>query len=69
MHESGLDDARSTDPVERLLEDSWEQRGERASRRELTVEAIAAGCFLLVASRWPSPLCCCTPSTRCSSRS
>src|SRR5450759_1670104 len=49
MHENGLDDARSNDPVERLLEDSWEQRGERASRRELTVEAIAAGSFLLVA--------------------
>ncbi len=49
MHESGLDDARSDDPVERLLEDSWEHRGERATRRELTVEAIAAASFLLVA--------------------
>jgi diguanylate cyclase (GGDEF)-like protein len=49
MHENGLDDARSNDPVERLLEDSWEQRGERASRRELTVEAIAAVSFLLIA--------------------
>jgi diguanylate cyclase (GGDEF)-like protein len=49
MHETGLEDARSSDPVERLLEDSWEHRGERASRRELLVEALAAGSFLLVA--------------------
>ncbi len=49
MHESGLEDARSTDPVERLLEDSWEHRGERASQRELVVESLAAGGFLLVA--------------------
>jgi diguanylate cyclase (GGDEF)-like protein len=49
MQDNGLDDARSSDPVERLLEDSWEHRGERASRRELTVEAVAAGGFLLVA--------------------
>jgi diguanylate cyclase (GGDEF)-like protein len=49
MHESGLEDARSTDPVERLLEDSWKHRGQRASRRELLVESLAAGSFLLVA--------------------
>ena len=55
MHESGLDDARSNDPVERLLEDSWEHRGQRASRRELKVEAIAAGSFLLVAIPLATP--------------
>jgi diguanylate cyclase (GGDEF)-like protein len=49
MHETALEDARSSDPVERLLEDSWEHRGEKASRRELLVEALAAGGFLLVA--------------------
>jgi diguanylate cyclase (GGDEF)-like protein len=46
MSEPLLDDARSTDPVERLLEDSWNTRSERASRRELIVETAAAVLFL-----------------------
>jgi hypothetical protein len=49
VQDNGLDDARSKDPVERLLEDSWKLRGERASGRELIVEAVAAGSFLCVA--------------------
>lgn len=46
MSEPVLDDARSTDPVERLLEDSWKARSQRASARELVVEATAAALFL-----------------------
>jgi diguanylate cyclase (GGDEF)-like protein len=49
VQDNGLDDARSKDPVERLLEDSWKLRGERATRRELIVEGVAAGVFLGVA--------------------
>jgi diguanylate cyclase (GGDEF)-like protein/putative nucleotidyltransferase with HDIG domain len=44
-----LEDARSADPVERLLEDSWRSRAQRAKPRELTVEAILSGLFLAVA--------------------
>jgi hypothetical protein len=44
-----LEDARATDPVERLLEDSWQTRKQRASRREVLVEAVAAALFLSVA--------------------
>jgi diguanylate cyclase (GGDEF)-like protein len=44
-----LDDARATDPVERLLEESWATRKQRASRREILVEAAAAALFLGVA--------------------
>ncbi len=47
--ELSLDDARSTDPVERLLEDSWEGRSRHVSRRELIVESVAAAVFLCVA--------------------
>jgi diguanylate cyclase (GGDEF)-like protein len=46
---SNLDDARSTDPVERLLEDSWDTRSRGASRRELLVEAAASVLFLCAA--------------------
>jgi hypothetical protein len=49
MHDAGLDDARAADPVERLLEDSWESRADRASRRELLGEFVAAVLFLAVA--------------------
>ena len=45
-HAAGLDDVRSTDPVERLLEDSWKRRSRRLNRRELVAEAIAAALFL-----------------------
>jgi diguanylate cyclase (GGDEF)-like protein len=48
MHDSGLDDARATDPVERLLEDSWESRT-HARGRELVGEFVAAPLFLAVA--------------------
>jgi len=46
MNEPRLDDIRSADPVERLLEDSWEARGRRLNRRELGVESVAAVLFL-----------------------
>jgi len=49
MSELALDDVRSTDPVERLLEDSWETRSRRVSRRELLVETAAALLFLACA--------------------
>ncbi len=50
-----LDDARATDPVERLLEDSWETRKQRASRREVLVEAVAAALFLSIATPLAAP--------------
>ncbi len=49
MRDSALDDARSTDPVDRLMEDSWESRTQRATPRELVVEAVAAVLFLGIA--------------------
>ncbi|MGZ4183786.1 MAG: HD domain-containing phosphohydrolase [Solirubrobacteraceae bacterium] len=49
MKDSQLDDARASDPVERLLEESWDSRTERANRRELIVEGSAAVLFLAVA--------------------
>ncbi len=47
--EPRLDDARSADPVERLLEDSWLGRSRRVSRRELIVELTAGALFLCCA--------------------
>ena len=44
-----LEDLRASDPVERLLEDSWDARSERANRRELIVEGTASVMFLAVA--------------------
>src|SRR5688572_22703763 len=41
-------DARSA--TERLLEDTWEARQRRASRRELTVEAAFAALFVAAAA-------------------
>ena len=55
MQHGELDDARATDPVERLLEDSWETRKQRASRREVLVEAVAAALFLSVATPLAAP--------------
>jgi diguanylate cyclase (GGDEF)-like protein len=49
MTGSSVDDVRSTDPVERLLEDSWESRSRRLSRREVVVEAAAAILFICAA--------------------
>jgi diguanylate cyclase (GGDEF)-like protein len=49
MTEPVLDDARSSDPVERLLEDSWKARAQRATRGELVVETTAAVLFLACA--------------------
>ena len=37
-----LDDANASDPVERLLEESWDGRSRRMSRRELVSESLAA---------------------------
>jgi diguanylate cyclase (GGDEF)-like protein len=55
MHESELDDARAADPVERLLEDSWDSRTQRATRRELVGEFVAALLFLGVAAPLATP--------------
>jgi diguanylate cyclase (GGDEF)-like protein len=46
MHGPTLDDARSSDPVERLLEDSWQTRSRRMGGWELIVETAAALLFL-----------------------
>ena len=47
--DDALEDVRASDPVERLLEDSWEARSERASRRELIAEGTASIAFLAIA--------------------
>ena len=44
-----LEDLRSTNPVERLLEESWTSRSRRSGRRELCVETAATVLFLAVA--------------------
>jgi hypothetical protein len=49
MDSRALEDVRASDPVERLLEDSWEARSRAASRRELIVEGGAGALFLAVA--------------------
>ena len=49
IDEGVLEDVRASDPVERLLEDSWGSRSRRASRRELISEGAAATLFLAVA--------------------
>jgi diguanylate cyclase (GGDEF)-like protein len=55
MNNHELDDARAVVPVERLLEDSWDSRDQRASRCELIVEAVAAVLFLAVAGWLAAP--------------
>src|ERR1700719_245157 len=49
MTEPALDDARSSDPVERLLEESWQPRSRRVTGRELAVESSATLLFLCAA--------------------
>ena len=49
MSAAAVEDPRSTDPVERLLEDSWDARSSSVSMRERTVEALAALAFLCCA--------------------
>jgi diguanylate cyclase (GGDEF)-like protein len=49
MTQPALDDARSSDPVERLLEESWQARSRSAGMRELIVESTAAVLFLACA--------------------
>ncbi len=49
MSDAAIEDIRSTDPVERLLEDSWKTRSRRLNRRELTAESVAAALFLCCA--------------------
>ncbi len=44
-----LEDVRASDPVGRLLEDSWASRSRRAGKRELIAEVGAAMLFLAVA--------------------
>jgi diguanylate cyclase (GGDEF)-like protein len=55
MHTSELDDARAADPVERLLEESWESRTQGATGRGLVGEFIAAPLFLAVAIFFAAP--------------
>jgi diguanylate cyclase (GGDEF)-like protein len=43
------EDARSSDPVERLLEDSWHERRRPLRRRELVLEGVAGALFLCIA--------------------
>jgi diguanylate cyclase (GGDEF)-like protein len=47
--DSTLEDLRPNNPVERLLEESWDSRSRSLDTRELTVEAIASALFLCVA--------------------
>src|SRR3954471_9643735 len=47
MTTPAIDDARAVDPLERLLEDSWDERARRMSRRELLSESLATALFLL----------------------
>ena len=49
MSKPDLDDVRSTDPVQRLLEDSWKTRSRRVNPRELAAEGAAATLFLCCA--------------------
>ena len=49
MNEPNLNDVRYTDPVQRLLEDSWTGRRRDSSRQELLVESAAAVLFLACA--------------------
>jgi diguanylate cyclase (GGDEF)-like protein len=50
MNDPVLDDVRSDDPVERLMEDSWTSRSRRRmGRREMVVETIAAVLFFCCA--------------------
>ena len=46
MYDAVIDDARASDPVERLLEDSWESRSRSVTRRELLTESLAGLLFL-----------------------
>ena len=49
MNNPALDDVRATAPAERLLEDSWEQRSRRTTKRELRAEVAAGALFLVCA--------------------
>jgi diguanylate cyclase (GGDEF)-like protein len=49
------EDARSSNPVERLLEESWEERSRGPNARKLVVESAATGLFLAVAVPWALP--------------
>src|SRR5947209_18920796 len=49
------DEARASDPVDRLLEDSWETRSRHANAREVVSEAVAAALFLAVAAGFAAP--------------
>jgi diguanylate cyclase (GGDEF)-like protein/putative nucleotidyltransferase with HDIG domain len=50
-----IEDVRASNPVERLLEDSWDSRSDRASRREVVTEAVAAALFLAAAVPFAAP--------------
>ena len=49
MPDMSLEDARSRDPVGRLLEDSWRARSRLAPRREIAAELAAGAAFLACA--------------------
>ena len=55
MHNSESEDARASDPVERLLEESWDSRNQGAGRRELVLEAMAGVLFVLIAAPLAAP--------------
>jgi diguanylate cyclase (GGDEF)-like protein len=50
MASVSLEDARSSDPVGRLLEDSWRERSQQGHRRELIVETLVGLAFLVCAA-------------------
>ena len=43
-------DGRANDPVDRLMEETWGTRSDKANRREMAVESVAAGTFVAVAA-------------------
>jgi diguanylate cyclase (GGDEF)-like protein len=49
MNEAAMEDARASDPVERLLEESWRSRPPQATAREVLVETVAAAVFMCAA--------------------
>jgi len=49
MISPALEDARASDPIERLLEDSWDTRARQVERREFVAESAAAALLLACA--------------------
>jgi diguanylate cyclase (GGDEF)-like protein len=49
LAEYQADDGKANDPVDRLMEETWAARSDKANRRELIVEAVTAGSFVAFA--------------------